>query len=162
MALNFRHITRSKFMSQLKNSRGVHTARVALLYQAIEAPAINGVRKPMKPGGMLYQSCANVQVLIFFRLPRRLRRHRLQPERPTGHRHRHAHRFNRSSRACGMELSRLGRWHTCSFAEGSHTPVRQHGRLCQPSTSNIAKSRRISGQSQGRWPSSMHGRAARR
>ncbi|KAH0264018.1 glutathione synthetase ATP-binding domain-like protein, partial [Aureobasidium melanogenum] len=46
-------------MSQLKNSRGVHTARVALLYQAIESPAINGVRKPMKPGG--YQDgCADI------------------------------------------------------------------------------------------------------
>jgi hypothetical protein len=144
-------------MSQLKNSRGVSTARVALLYQAIEPPTINGVRKPMKPGGRCDRSFTNVQVLILFRLPRRMRRRRLQPERPAGHRNRHAHRFTRPSRACGMELSRLRRWHTCSSAEGSHTPVRQHGRLCQPSTSNIPKSRRTSGQSQGRWPSSMHG-----
>lgn len=41
-----------KMSSQVQNNRGVHTARVALLYQAIEPPIINGVRKPMKPGGM--------------------------------------------------------------------------------------------------------------
>ncbi|KAI5208246.1 glutathione synthetase ATP-binding domain-like protein [Aureobasidium subglaciale] len=46
-------------MSQVKNSRGLHSARVALLYQAIESPIINGVRKPMKPGG--YQDgCADI------------------------------------------------------------------------------------------------------
>ncbi|KAI4724321.1 glutathione synthetase ATP-binding domain-like protein [Aureobasidium sp. EXF-10728] len=46
-------------MSALQNSRGVHTARVAFLYQAIESPVINGVRKPMKPGG--YQDgCADM------------------------------------------------------------------------------------------------------
>ncbi|CAD0047900.1 unnamed protein product [Aureobasidium pullulans] len=42
-------------MSQLQ-SRSVHTARVALLYQAIESPVINGVRKPMKPG----DGCADI------------------------------------------------------------------------------------------------------
>jgi hypothetical protein len=34
-------------MSHIKNAG----MRVALLYQAIESPTINGVRKPMKPGG---------------------------------------------------------------------------------------------------------------
>lgn len=54
MALSFaRQVSRNKIMSQLQN-RSVHTARVALLHQAIESPIINGVRKPMKPGGMKF------------------------------------------------------------------------------------------------------------
>lgn len=31
----------------------VPKAKVAVLYQAIEPPVINGVKKPMKPGGKL-------------------------------------------------------------------------------------------------------------
>ncbi|KAH0165927.1 glutathione synthetase ATP-binding domain-like protein, partial [Aureobasidium melanogenum] len=51
MASLARQLSGMKSVPRLRNVRSIHTARVALLYQAIESPAINGVRKPAKPGG---------------------------------------------------------------------------------------------------------------
>jgi hypothetical protein len=39
-------------MAGLNGFQGpIKKAKVAVLYQAIEPPVINGVKKPMKPGG---------------------------------------------------------------------------------------------------------------
>ena len=160
MALLARQVSRN-MTSSVQNSRRVHTARVALLSQAIESPIINGVRKPMKPGGM-YRSIpfSTETTLTLDRLPRRLRRHCLQSKQPTWHPSHDAHRLARSSTARWMELPRLGGWHTRSSKQGSHTSVRQHGRLCQPPVANIIKSRRIPRQNQGGGPPSVHGGVA--
>lgn len=52
----FKHI--QPVMRNLKGVRWSHTRpTVAVLYQAIEPPVINGVRKPRKPGGKRISPC---------------------------------------------------------------------------------------------------------
>ena len=59
---------------------------VAVLFQAIDPPIINGVRKPRKPGGRYYLSSPYVPSLLTVdRLPRLRRRHRLFPTEKWNH-----------------------------------------------------------------------------
>lgn len=64
------------FMST--KSRHVAFPRVAVLYQALDPPLINGTRKPKKPGGEVHEISKYAHFLTKSRVRRFGRRYRLR------------------------------------------------------------------------------------
>jgi len=50
--------------SQQRSLSSIKDARVAVLYQALKPPIINGVRKPLKPGGKSLLTTSLINMLI--------------------------------------------------------------------------------------------------
>jgi hypothetical protein len=50
--------------SQQHTLSSIKDARVAVLYQALEPPVINGARKPSKPGGKLFPYLHNISWML--------------------------------------------------------------------------------------------------
>lgn len=121
---------------------------VALLYQAIDPPVINGVRKPRKPGGQpapLVVFCTNLFKVIddknhitltLTRLPRLRSRHRLHPPYKR-HQRDHSQQLTPSLFPRGMVLPGHRRRHLRRRPARRYSPLGQHDPILFASPANI-------------------------
>ena len=138
--------------------------KIAVLYQAVEPPVVNGVRKPKKPGGQLhfhFHRYLAARLSVSERLPRLRSRHLLRP--PTI-RPQRDHTSGRALPTAGrrMVLPRYRTRHPCCCPERLYSYLGQHNSLRQLSASVLFISRQTRLKPESDRPTTSTGRRVRR